>query len=213
MSVKNAILNAFMWLTVLTFPLQCAIDPAAENIAAVCIVMVSSLTMLAYLKWGRPAEEQPLSTIAIFGFCLTTHWGALLVQTAYWTPLRLSLYNPLRTFGALALYQAIAMSMHMVYRYFSVPDPSRVGLARGLVSWAGVYKIPDSRVLWAMGIIGVGTFIPGGIRAWWARLPAASIFSPGRRSCFRYSSVRWDRATATSAPICWRWRRTRAWWC
>ena len=158
MSVKSAILNGLMWLTVLTFPLQCAIEPASENIAAVCIVLVSSLSMLAYIKWGAPAEDQPLSTIAIFGFCITTQWGALLVQTAYWTPLRLSLYNPLRTFGTLAFYQAIAIGMHMLFRYFSVPNPPHPRLVRGLLAWAGVYKIPSSRVLWLMGIGGLGTF-------------------------------------------------------
>jgi hypothetical protein len=162
MSVKNAILNAFMWLTVLSFPLQCAIDPSAENIAAVCIVLVSSLTMLGYIKWGGAAEAQPLSLIALFGFCITTQWGALLVQTAYWTPLRLSLYNPLRTFGALAMYQAIAIAMHIVYRYFSVPNPSQSGLVRGLISWAGVYKVPSATILWCMGVLGLGTFIPSG---------------------------------------------------
>jgi hypothetical protein len=160
MSVKSAILNSLMWLTVLTFPLQCVIDPASENIAAVCIVLVSSLSMLAYIKWGGPAEDQPLSTLAIFGFCITTQWGALLVQTAFWTPLRLSLYNPLRTFSTLALYQAIAISMHMLYRYFSVPNPVRFGVVRGLFSWAGVYRIPSSKVLWAMGLGGLATFVP-----------------------------------------------------
>ena len=158
MSVKYAILNTLMWLVVLTFPLQCVIDPSAENIASVCVVIVSSLSVLAYIKWSGTADAQPLSTIAIFGFSITTQLGALLVQTAFWTPLRLSLYNPLLTFGTLAFYQAIAILMHMVYRFFSVPNPDRVGIVRGLMKWAGVYRVPSSGALWAMSLLGLVSF-------------------------------------------------------
>jgi hypothetical protein len=159
MSVKYAILNALMWLVLLAFSLQCVIDPSAENVASACIVLVSSLSMLAYIKWGGAADAQPLSTVAIFGFSITTQMGALLVQTAFWTPLRLSLYNPLLTFGTLALYQAVAIAVHMLYRFFSVPNPSRQGIFRSLFSWAGVYRVPPSLVLWGMGFLGIASFI------------------------------------------------------
>ncbi len=158
MSVKYAILNTLMWLVVLTFPLQCMIDPSAENVASVCIVIVSSLSALAYFKWSGTAEAQPLSTIAIFGFSVTTQMGALLVQTGFWTPLRVSLYNPLLTFGTLAFYQAIAILMHMVYRFFSTPAPDRPGIIRGLFTWAGVYRVPSSGALWAMSVLGLVSF-------------------------------------------------------
>jgi hypothetical protein len=158
MSVKNAILNTLMWLVVLSLPLQCLIDPSAENIASVCIVMVSSLCVLAYIKWGGSADAQPLSTIALFGFAVTSQVGALLVQTAFWTPLRLSLYNPLLTFGSLALYLGIAILAHMVYRFFSVPVPNRVGIIRGLFTWAGVYRVPSAGSLWAMSVLGLASF-------------------------------------------------------
>ena len=168
MSVKDAILNSLMCLTALAFSLQCVIDPSAENIASACIVLVSSLSLLAYIKWWGAADAQPLSTVAIFGFCITTQLGALLVQTAFWTPLRLSLYNSLLTFGTLAFYQSIAIAAHMVYRYFSDPDPERVGIFRSVFTWAGVYRIPPSQVLWAMGGLGVMSFLAarfGGVAA------------------------------------------------
>src|ERR1700676_1542409 len=109
MSVKSAILNALMWLTSLAFLLQCAIDPSSENIASACIVLASSLSLLAYIKWGGAADDQPLSTGAIFGFCITTQLGTFLVQSAFWTPIRFSLYDSIHTFGTLAFYQGIAM--------------------------------------------------------------------------------------------------------
>jgi hypothetical protein len=158
MSVKYAILNALMWLTLLAFPLQCVIDPSAENLASVCIVFVSSLALLAYIKWGGAADDQPLSTVALFGFCVTTQLGALLVQTAYWTPIRFSLYNPLLTFGTLAFYLAIATLMHVIYRFFSRPSRGRVGLLRGLLGWMGIYQVPRSSALWFMGFFGLVSF-------------------------------------------------------
>jgi hypothetical protein len=159
MSVKYAILNALMWATMLAFPLQCVIDPSSENIVAAAIVALSGLSVLAYIKWGTVADDQPLATIALLGFCVTSQLGALLVQTGFWTPLRLSLYNPLYTFSHLAFYQAIALVMLVVYRFFQVPGPQRVGVVRGLLSWAGSYRAPSSQVVWFMGLVGLASFI------------------------------------------------------
>jgi hypothetical protein len=176
MSVKNAILNTLMWLVVLSLPLQCVIDPSAENIASVCIVMVSSLCVLAYIKWGGAADAQPLSTIALFGFAVTSQVGALLVQTAFWTPLRLSLYNPMLTFGALALYLGIAILAHRVYRFFSVPVTDRVGIIRGVFTWAGVYRVPSAGSLWAMSVLGLASFALSGHEGIAARIAAGFNF-------------------------------------
>jgi hypothetical protein len=163
MSVKTAILNTLMWLTLLAFPLQCAIDPSAENIASACIVLLSSMTLLAYIKWGGAADDQPVSTVALLGFCVTSQLGALLVQTAYWTPLRVSLYDPLYTFGTLACYLAIAMAMHVVYRFFASPAavtsaPVKVSVFRGFLGWLGIYRVPPLSALWFMGFIGLLSF-------------------------------------------------------
>jgi hypothetical protein len=158
MSVKNAILNALMWITLLAFPLQCIIDPSAENIACVCIVLAASLTILAYIKWGRAAEDQPLSTVALLGFCVMTQLGALWVQTAYWTAVRFSLYNPLLTFGTLAFYLAIALFVHVIYRFFTKNRSGKMGVARGLLAAVGVYRIPPVSALWFMGFFGLVSF-------------------------------------------------------
>jgi len=158
MSIKYAILNALMCLTLLAFPLQCVIDPSAENVASACIVLVSSLTVLAYIKWCGAADTQPVSTVALLGFCVTAQLGALLVQTAYWTPLRYSLYDPLYTFGTLAFYLGIAMCMHVVYRFFSSPNPTNTGLIRGFLGWTGLYLTPSVSALWFMGFLGLASF-------------------------------------------------------
>src|ERR1700704_5159522 len=108
MTVRNAIFNFLIALTVLSVPLQFAIDPSIENIAASCIVLASALTVLLYLRGTSALDQHPLSSIAIFGFCMSTQLGALLLQTAALTPLAGSLYTPIYTFGTLALYQLIA---------------------------------------------------------------------------------------------------------
>jgi hypothetical protein len=93
---------------------------------------------------------------------VTSQLGALLVQTAYWTPLRLSLYDPLYTFGTLACYLGIALAMHVVYRFFASPAPAalpaRVSVLRGVLDWLGIYRMPSVSALWFMGFIGLLSF-------------------------------------------------------
>jgi len=159
MTVRQAISNLLIALTVLAVPLQFAIDPSIENAASNCIVLASALTVLFYLRGTSALEQHPLSSIAIFGFCMTTQLGALLVQTAAWTSLAMSLHAPLYTFGTLAFYQAIALSMHVVYRFFSVRKPADRGVIRSFLSWAGIYRTPSCGTLWYMGCVGLPTIL------------------------------------------------------
>jgi hypothetical protein len=159
MTVRQAIFNCLIALTVLAVPLQFAIDPSIENVASSCIVLASALTMLLYLRGTSALEQHPLSSIAIFGFCITTQLGALLVQTASRTSLAMSLYTPLYTFGTLAFYQAVAMSMHTVYRFFSVRKSTDAGLIRRFLARAGIYQTPSCGTLWYMGCVGLPTML------------------------------------------------------
>lgn len=158
MTVRRSIINLFIALAVAAVPLQIVIDSSAANVASACIVLVSSLSVLLYAGWSRALEDRPLSTFAVFGFCMTTQLGALLAQTAAWTPLRSSLYDPLYTFGTLAFYQAIALTAHALYRFFSVKKPNDARLVRGVLGWAGIYLTPSAGALWFMGCIGLVTF-------------------------------------------------------
>ena len=176
MTVRNAILNGLMCLVTLALPLQCVIDPSAVNVGCACIALFSAFSVIAYIKWGGAVNDQPLSTIAIFGFSVTTQMAALLAQTVFWTPLRNSLYDPLGTFGTLAFYQMVAIGVHMVYRYFSVPNPSRVGVFRTLFNWGGIYRTPQSQVLWAMGFLGIASFAAGRSEGVAGRIGAAFNF-------------------------------------
>jgi hypothetical protein len=157
MTVRRAIFGVLIAASMLALPVQVVIDPTVENIASSCIVLASSLTVLLYLSWTSALEFHPLSSIAIFGFCVSSQLGALLVQTFAGTALRSSLYDPVYTFASLALYQGIAIFMHIVYRYFSVRKPTDVRLVRGFLDWAGMYRTPSCGALWFMGCLALPT--------------------------------------------------------
>lgn len=155
MSVGAFIRGGFMLAALLATLTQIVIDPSLENVASACIVLTSSLAILLYMHWSDALRTHPLSVFVIFGFCLTTQLGALLVQTAYWTPLRFSLYDSMYTFGTLAFYQAIALGVHAIYSYFSAPPGSEDSWARGILRKVGLYRTPSAVSLWIMATIGV----------------------------------------------------------
>ncbi len=157
MIIRRAIIGAFCVFAVLAVLIQCIIDSSVENIACACIVFGSSLIVLLYVSWSDALETQPVSTFAIFGFCLTTQLGALLVQTILWVSLTKSLYNPLYTFLTLAFYQGIAIAVHATYRLFTQSKP-RVGLFRGVLDSIGLYQTPSPGVLWLMGCTGIASY-------------------------------------------------------
>jgi len=158
MTIRHAIFNCLIAFAALTLPVQFLIDPSVENIACTCTVFAASLVVLLYLRETTALKFHPLSSFAILGFCMTSQLGALLVQTCALTSLTHSLSDPLYTFCTLALYQLIAVCAHAAYRFFSVRKATDVNLIRGVLDWAGVYRIPSCGTLWYMGCIGLPTF-------------------------------------------------------
>lgn len=159
MIVKNAVFISMTILTLCAFMAQIAIDPSAHNFISVCVVTASSFAMLFYL-WLTPAlTTHPLSSFSLLGFCVSTQLGALIVQSFTWHALTSSLYDPFYTFATLAFYQAIAMAVHATLGFFSNIESSNQGVARSLLEWFGVYKIPTSATLWFMGWVGLVSFI------------------------------------------------------
>jgi hypothetical protein len=157
MMIRRAIVYSIGAAALLAVPLQCIIDFSIVNIASSCIVLASGLVTLLYISGTDALDTQPLSTFSIVGLCITQQLGALLVQTAAWTPLKNSLYDPLYTFGMLAIFQLIAIAVHIAYRFFSKPKPSGIQFFRGLLTWAGVYRTPPCIALWLMGFVGLAS--------------------------------------------------------
>lgn len=158
MTVRRAILVSLISITMLAFVIQIFIDPSLVNTATACIVMASSLSVLLYIHWTTAIETHPLSTFALFGFCVTSQLGALLAQTAFLTAVSASLYDPLYTFGTLAFYQSIALAVHAVYRFFSLRRAGGTHVLRGLFDRLAIYQVPPVATLWLMGLVGLATF-------------------------------------------------------
>ena len=159
MTVSRAIFATLIMVTVLALPVQYVIDPSVENIACTCIVLASALTVLIYLRETTALMYHPLSSIALLGFCFSSQLGALLVQSLTGTSLVGSLYNPLYTFGTLALYLGIALLVHIAYRFFTVNPPTATPVLRGLLAWAGIYRTPSCGALWYMSCLGLPAFM------------------------------------------------------
>ncbi len=172
MSNARFILLSLMALATLALAAQMVIDFSAVNIGSACIVFASSIAMLLYLLWTPALHTHPLSTFALFGFCVTTQMGALLGQTVFGTSLAQNLRQPLETFATLAGFQVIALLAHMLYRWFlhPAPPPSPVAaplvaspsLIRQLLGKLGLYEAPPTSALWLMGYVGLFAFLISG---------------------------------------------------
>ncbi|WP_342617502.1 hypothetical protein [Rhodoferax sp. GW822-FHT02A01] len=154
----------FAALALLAFAAQFAIDFSEDNIAANCLVLASSLAILLYILWTDAIQTHPLSTFAIFGFCVTTQLGALLAQSAYWTPLAQNLRQPVETFATLAFYQSIAIAAHGLYRVLSTFRGKRqsTSLVRSTLQSIGLYDTPSAGTLWVMGVFGLLNLLMAG---------------------------------------------------
>lgn len=155
MTIGKFINTVLLWLTLLAFGAQFFIDFSTDNVAASCIILTSALATLLYFRWSKALEIKPLSSFALFGFCVTSQLGALLAQSASWVAVSSNLHQPLVTFSMLAMYQAIALIAHALYM-MTASSTSRPGLLRYTLQKLGVYTTPSALNLWFIG--GMGTF-------------------------------------------------------
>ncbi len=158
MTIAKFISTTLLWLTLLAFGMQFLIDFSTDNIAVNCIVLTSVLTTLLYFRWSKALDTHPLSSFAVFGFCVTSQLGALFAQSFTWVSLIENLRQPLITFSLLAMYQGIALFCHGLYRMLSstsANNSGKSGLFRSMLGALGVYATPSVINIWIMGGIGV----------------------------------------------------------
>ena len=156
------ILLSLMLLALLALLAQIAIDFSSVNIGAACTVFASSMAILLYLLWTPAIHTHPISTFAIFGFCVTTQFGALLGQTLFWTSLAQNLRQPMETFATLAGFQLLAMLAHTAYcKLFNPARSDSASLPRQVLARVGLYDTPSTGVLWFMGYLGLMSFLIG----------------------------------------------------
>jgi len=155
MTIAKYINTLLLGLTLLAFSAQFVIEFSTVNIAASCIILTSVLVTLLYLRWSKALGTHPLSSFSIFGFCVTSQLGALLVQSASGLAVSASLHQPLVTFSMLAMYQAIALLAHVLYRMMTASSSAKPGLLRHTFQKLGVYATPSVINLWFIGGIGL----------------------------------------------------------
>lgn len=149
-------LSVFLFLTLASFGLQVGIDPSTDNLATASVVVASTLGILAYMFWTPALQTHPLSTFAIFGFCVTTQFGALVAQSLSFKPVMLDLWQPFETFLLLAMFQAIAIISHAFYRLFSQSAPrEQPSLLRNILAATDLYTTPSAASLWLVGLFGL----------------------------------------------------------
>jgi hypothetical protein len=171
MGYGHLILLGLMGLTFLALLAQIVIDLSTNNLAAASIAFASSMTVLLYLMWTPALQTHPLSAFAVFGFSATTQLGALLGQTAYWTPLADNLRQPIETFSILAAFQLLALIAHTGYRWLMPAPKSGYGsLPRQLLQKLGLYNTPSTGALWFLGYFGLLTFLLGSIQGAFGKL-------------------------------------------
>jgi hypothetical protein len=158
MTIAKFINSTLIWLTFIAASLQFIIDFSTVNIAATCVVFSASIMVLLYFRWTKALETHPLSSFALFGFCVTSQLGALLAQSFSWLSLSDNLRQPLLTFFMLAMYQIIALSAHLLYRMLTEVPPNKQnksGLIRNALGKLGIYTTPSVIQIWIMAGIGI----------------------------------------------------------
>ena len=155
MKIAKFINSTLLWLLFISFGAQLAIDFSTINIATSCTILAYVSVTLFYFRWSDALKTHPLSSFAILGFCVTSGFGALLAQSASWVAVSANLRQPLITFSLLAIYQAIALSSHLLYRMLTSTASNKLGLVRNVFQSLGVYATPSVLNLWVMGGIGL----------------------------------------------------------
>lgn len=156
MKYSKIIFNVFFLVIVVAYIAQFIIDFSLVNITSASIVFASSFITFIYLRWTRSFYTYPLSSVAIFGLCITSQLGAMIAQSLLLTSLSQDLRQPIETFSTLGLFQLIAIIAHYFYRIMAKPRAdTRDSLIRHLLSKIGVYTTPSITHIWLMGCVGL----------------------------------------------------------
>lgn len=152
MRVSSAITLVLLLSSLAAFIAQLLIDFTTLNIAASCIVLVTSILISVYIARTNAIHTEPVSTFAIFGFAMTTQVGAMLIQSLAWSSLSNGLRQPVETFATLFMYLIVALVAHS---FFRVLMKNKKSTKASYLEKLKLYEVPSSRMLWIMGWFGV----------------------------------------------------------
>lgn len=157
MTISKFVNSFLIVITVLAFLAQVLINASSENIATSSVILFSGLSTILYFRWSNALQTHPLSSFAIFGFCITSILGALIVQSASFVAVSDNLRQPLLTLSMLSLYLAIAIIAHSLYRMLTQPSNTyeKPSLIIRLFDALRVYEVPSASVLAVVGFFGL----------------------------------------------------------
>jgi hypothetical protein len=136
------------------FLVQLAIGFNYDNIIASVIVFFSASLMLSYLQFTHAFQERMISSFMLLGYCITTHFGALILQSASFTPLVEGLRMPSYTFGNLAGLQIVAILAHWIFRKINALNGLSDSIGTRILKPLGLFMVPTPKHLWILGFIG-----------------------------------------------------------
>jgi hypothetical protein len=141
--------------------LQAGIDFSYDNMLSVLIAAAGISVFVQYMRLSRPFDDSPLSSLALFGFCMTAIFVSLVSQSLAWVPFVQSLRAPLQTFSMLACVLVIAVVVHYVYRKFLPLRGFSESLATTLITPLGAHDVPRPVLIWCLAPIGYIPMILG----------------------------------------------------
>jgi hypothetical protein len=149
-------------LNLLCMVAQLAIDFRYDNIISATIIFLSTGSLLFYLVQTKACETYIISSFMLLGLCVTSQFGALLVQSLTWTPVAEGLRIPVQTFSHLAGLQLVATMAHFTFRHVKGINNIASGLSKRVLTPMGVLAIPSPANLWLLGMIGFAAQLSGG---------------------------------------------------
>jgi hypothetical protein len=154
--------KALQTIGIIAFVAQLLIDPSYANVFAAALALASSSCTLQYLRRTRAFAELPVSSFALLGLSVTSQWGSLVAQSASLISLAENLYDPVRTYSLLTLFQLVAITAHWLFRRFHWTMAARAGFAHSVLQPIGLFTIPSTGNLWTLGAAGMVALVAAG---------------------------------------------------
>ena len=159
---RDVLLNGIQILCVLSWLAQLAVDPSADNMTAVSLVVVSTSVLIQYLRMSPAMSTHPLSSFAMLGFSGSSQFIALFVQSSELTPFTQYLRAPILTFTILAVAHLSIVLAHFVYRNFTPFSGASIFISRKIYAPLNMHRIPRPIALWIYSFFGLAAIIFGG---------------------------------------------------
>jgi len=155
----KSLLKILVVLTCLSFFFQLVIDQSFENIVSVVILLIGAVITFAYILSRDRYKKNPVSCFMLMMFNISSMSGALIVKTAYLSPVSESLNVPVFTFFVLGTVQLILVLSHYTYSNSRLLSHIRHGITEKFWVRFKIFSPVSEAQLWVMGLIGIVSIV------------------------------------------------------